>query len=43
MTIADPQVHKDLFLAANAIENKASSSNDLVLKNLSVMNDSIMN
>lgn len=43
MTIADPQVHKDLFLAANAIEDKASTSNDLVLKNLSVMNDSIMN
>lgn len=41
MVIADPQVHEELFKAANAVESKSSTNNDVIIDKLSVTNASM--
>jgi hypothetical protein len=41
MTIADPNQHKDLFVAANKVEMGDSVSNDVIIDKLSVLSGSV--
>ena len=41
LTIADPNQHKDLFVAANKVEMKDADSNDIIIDKLSVLSGSV--